>query len=179
MRPSYYKDSIIFFGIVIPGLIALLLCGGAWYAKSTVGDSLLRKSQVLASQKQTQTEIAQLEKTIAPQREFAQSWDNLVGIDLPTALNEELLDISQRIPAREFTLVSTNRVNSKTGLASVAKTNNTQAQFAFRGTYRGIQKGFLVLETRFPQLQVNDLKIDVNRQNNNLNVQASYGAWTK
>lgn len=179
MRQSFYKDSIVFFGFVIPGLIALALCGGAWYAKSSVSGSLQQKSQTLAEQKKTQAEITQLEKQIAPKRDLAQSWDQLISKDLPTSLNDELPAILQSIPPREFSFVSTTQVNSKAGLATVAKQPVSQTQLAFRGTYRGLQKGLLELETKLPHLQVGSLTIDSNKQSNNLNVTVVYGAWTK
>jgi hypothetical protein len=49
---------------------------------------------------------------------------------------------------------------------------------SFRGTYRSVQRAFLALETRMPQLQLQELRITPNvNQPSMHNVQVSYTAW--
>ena len=51
----------------------------------------------------------------------------------------------------------------------------------FRGTFRTMQRAFLELESRMPQLQLQELRIDPspNQQNQAplLNFQVNYTAW--
>ena len=49
---------------------------------------------------------------------------------------------------------------------------------AFRGTFRTMQRAFLELETRMPQLQLQELRIDPSSsQSSLLNFQVIYTAW--
>jgi hypothetical protein len=49
---------------------------------------------------------------------------------------------------------------------------------AFRGTYRTLQRAFLALETRMPQLQLQELRLEPNAtQSSLINLQVTYTAW--
>jgi hypothetical protein len=53
-------------------------------------------------------------------------------------------------------------------------------KLAFRGTFRSVLKAFLELESRMPQLQLQDLKIDPSTSaSSSLNFQVTYTAWEK
>ena len=55
---------------------------------------------------------------------------------------------------------------------------SSQIRIAFRGTFRTMQRAFLELETRMPQLQLQDLKIDPSSSGSALlNFQVTYTAW--
>jgi hypothetical protein len=49
---------------------------------------------------------------------------------------------------------------------------------AYRGTFRTLQRAFLALETRMPQLQLQEFKIEPNStQASLLNLQVTYTSW--
>ena len=62
--------------------------------------------------------------------------------------------------------------------SQLAQETASQLRIAFRGTFRTMQRAFLELETRMPQLQLQELKIDPSStQSSLLNIQVNYTAW--
>ena len=69
-------------------------------------------------------------------------------------------------------------MNAPGGFASVSAQKSSQIRLGFRGTYRGLQRAFLELETRMPQLQLQEIKIDANSTQASMNnVDITYTAW--
>ena len=71
----------------------------------------------------------------------------------------------------------TKRRYSTTGFGSVSAQNSAPLELSFRANFRSMQRAFLELESRLPQLQLNELRIDLTPQSSNLNFQVTYTAW--
>ena len=89
-----------------------------------------------------------------------------------------LREIIERLPSKEIQQTAFERPGARGGFGSVAAQSSSQIRIAFRGTYRTLQRAFLELETRMPQLQLQDLRIDPSsNQSSLMNFQVTYTAW--
>ncbi|MFT3992169.1 MAG: hypothetical protein QM680_12245 [Luteolibacter sp.] len=177
---SMYKQSIIFFGFLLPVLLAAAVIGGLLYAKSEVESSFATKRQAYAGYSMSYNASNQLEKQITEKRPHLARWmENIAKQNESIAsVNTRVSEISSKLPSKEFQLTASERNESKSGLATATSQNSSQIRLAFRGTYRSVQKAFLSLETQMPQLQLQELKIDPSQnQASLLNVQVSYTSW--
>jgi hypothetical protein len=82
------------------------------------------------------------------------------------------------LPNKEIQQTAFEPTSTKSGFGAVSAQSSSQLRIAFRGTYRTMQRAFLELETRMPQLQLQELRIDPSsNQSSLLNFQVSYTAW--
>ncbi|OYV06243.1 MAG: hypothetical protein CFE26_07330, partial [Verrucomicrobiales bacterium VVV1] len=86
--------------------------------------------------------------------------------------------IQEKLPAKEFQPTAFEPLNTPGGFGSVSAQRSAQIRLGFRGTYRTVQRAFLALETQMPQLQLQELKIDLStNQSAHLNFDVTYTAW--
>ena len=91
-----------------------------------------------------------------------------------------LREISSSLPSKEFQQTAFERPSGSGGFGSASAQKSSQLRIAFRGTFRTMQRAFLELETRMPQLQLQDLKMDPSStQSSLMNFQVTYTAWEK
>lgn len=175
-----YRNSIIIFGLVIPTLLIIAVVGVSFVIKGNLTASFDNKMANFKTFQQGQKAGQAIEKEVTLQRQHLGRWDHLVKQDTASAVTSKLREISENLPSKEFQQTAFERSGSKGSLAGSAAQNSSQIRIAFRGTYRTMQRAFLELETRMPQLQLEELKIDPsNSLTSLLNFQVSYTAWEK
>jgi hypothetical protein len=176
----HYRNSIVIFGIIIPTVLIIGLVAVSFVAKSHLADSFENKLTNFKTFQQGQKAGQAIEKEVTLQRQHLERWDNLVKQDTASAVTSQLREISEHLPSKEIQQTAFERAGAKGVLAGNAAQKSSQIRIAFRGTYRTMQRAFLELETRMPQLQLEDLKIDPsNSLTSLLNFQVSYTAWEK
>ena len=84
----------------------------------------------------------------------------------------------EKLPGKEIQQTAFERPSGSGGFGSASAQNSSQIRIAFRGTFRTLQQAFLQLETRMPQLQLQEFRMDPNStQSSLLNFQVTYTAW--
>lgn len=175
-----YRNSIIVFGIVIPTVLIAALVGASFVVKGKLAASFENKMANFKTFQQGQKAGQAIEREVTLQRQHLSRWDSLVTQDTASAVTSQLREISDHLPSKEIQQTAFERSGAKGGLAGSAVQNSSQIRIAFRGTYRTMQKAFLELETRMPQLQLEELKIDPSSNLTSLlNFQVTYTAWEK
>jgi hypothetical protein len=157
---NLYRQPIIVFGIILPIVAAAAVVGLGHMAKSRMEASLALNE---ANYKAYQTDFLQsmkIEGQVASRQQHMKRWENQLSQETASAVTTCLREISEHLPKKEFQQTAFDPSNSKGGLGSSAAQNSSQLRVAFRGSFRTMQRAFLELETRMPQLQLQDLKID-------------------
>jgi len=173
-----YKQPIIFFGLILPLLAAVALISAVLYGKSEVEASFNEKSQHYAGFEMTTKAAMGLEKAVSQKRAHMERWQNGLSQESLSEVNKQWKTISATLPNKEIQLSAYDKTAGSTGLGGVSAQKSSQVRLAFRGTYRTMQKAFLDLESRMPQLQLQELKIDPSQnQSSLLNLQVTYTAW--
>lgn len=174
----FYRQSIIIFGIVIPVLLAALLVGGGFMAKSKVVKSFADKESNYRIFTQGNADALGIEKQIISQRPHLDRWNAQLSGETASSVATNLREISDKLPAKEIQQTSFERPTGGGSFGSASAQNSSQIRIAFRGTFRTLQDAFLQLETRMPQLQLQELRMDPNpTQPSLLNLQVTYTAW--
>jgi hypothetical protein len=174
----YYRQSILFFGLIVPLLIAGLVAGVAFYARHSVTESFVAKERQYKLYEQNKRNADVLDKDLSNKRDSVARWKSLLAEETKSQVNNHLRKMQDSSFGKEFQQTSTESLNASGGFASVSAQKSSQIRLGFRGTYRGLQRAFLELETRMPQLQLQEIKIDANSTQASMNnVDITYTAW--
>lgn len=174
----HYRQSILLFGLILPLVLAGLIVGGAFYARQSVAQSYGAKEKQFKLYEQNKRGAEALEKELTVKREYVKQWKSLLAEETKSQVNNHIRKIQDSPLGKEFQQTSTDSLNMPGGFASVSAQKSSQIRLGFRGTYRALQRAFLELETRMPQLQMQELKIDANASQASMNnVDITYTAW--
>lgn len=173
-----YQQPVILFGLVIPTLLAIAVFSASMMIRGKVETKLDEKIGKYAQLQQTRRAVKEIESIVSTDREHLARWENQLSEETASVVTTNMRAISERLPGREFQQTSFERPTGTAGFGSASAQKSSQIRLSFRGTYRSIQHAFLELETRMPQLQLQELRISPNvNQPSMHNVQVSYTAW--
>ena len=173
-----YRKPIIVFGIVLPVVAAGVLVGIFYTLQSKMAISFEDKLKTYRTFEMERKSGQDIEKQVISQREHIERWSSQMSQETASTVTTNLREISEHLPSKEIQQTSFERPSGKLGFGSVAAQNSSQIRIAFRGTFRTMQKAFLELETRMPQLQLQSLRIDPNvGVSSLLKFEVSYTAW--
>lgn len=180
---NYYRQSIALFGIALPSLAIAMALIAVWSLRSHMVNSFTKKQSLFEAYQADYNKAMSVEANIARQRPHVQRWTQIISEEAASSVNNHLRTISEKLPAKEFQKTAFERSAGKGGLGTNAAQNSSQLRIIFRGTYRTMQRAFLELESRMPQLQLQDMRIEPNQNPQNpsplLNFQVTYTAWEK
>ena len=174
-----YKQPILLFGIVVPLLICGLIIGACAFVRSKINTSFDNKVAHYSGYENSRMGALGLEAKISRQRADLERWDEQLSEETFSSVTNNLRSIAETLPSKEFQQTATERLSQSDGFGKITAQKSSGLKFNFRGTYRTVQKAFLELETRMPNLQLQDLKIDPNSVTDSslLNFQVTYTAW--
>lgn len=175
---KYYQQTVILFGLVIPALLAVAVVAVCYVMQGKVTASLEEKVGNYAQLQQSGRAARELELIVSVERENLERWNRQMSQETASTVAANLRSISERIPDKEFTQTSFERPTGAAGFGTASAQKSSQIRLSFRGTYRSVQRAFLELETRMPQLQLQELRITPNSNQPSMhNVNVSYTAW--
>ena len=173
-----YRQPIAFFGIIIPIIVAVVMVGVFYAIQSEIAASFDNKLKNYKAFEMGQKSGQMIEKQVISQREHMERWNRQMSEETASMVTTNLREISEQLPSKEIQQTSFERPTGKGGFGSVTAQKSSQIRIAFRGTFRTMQRAFLELETRMPQLQLQSLKIDPNPGVSALlKFEVGYTAW--
>lgn len=177
---NIYRQSIILFGIVIPIILGIIVVVAGYTLKSKMFDSYQSKIQDYQTHQKAENASREVESKIIKERKHLERWTEQLSQETSSVVGTNLRAIYEKLPKNEITQTSFERPQSEAGFGQASAQNSTHIRIAFRGTYRTLQKAFLELETRMPQLQLEEFKMEpINTSNSLMNFQVTYTAWEK
>lgn len=175
----YYRKSIAIFAIVVPAVLTIAVIGGGMSIKSKMAAGFETR---LASYKEYETgrlSALELETHVNKQRPLLEQWEAMLKQETASTVTSNLRQITEHLPAKEIQQTAFEPLD-KGGFGTASAQKSSQLRIALRGTFRTMQRALHELETRMPQLQLQDLKIDTAAtQASLLNFQVTYTAWEK
>ena len=176
MNP-YYKESVFFFGVIIPLLVVVSVFVIMLRYKGKLEDSYrLKKSAYVEIQKIEKQRLA-LESKVATQDPHMKRWMALFDKPTASSVNGFLTQVQKKFAGEEFQQIAFRRGNSSGGIGGASAQPSIQIQLGFRGTYSALQNAFVELETSMPQLQLDSMKVTPNVNRKVLNADLVYTAW--
>lgn len=174
-----YRQPIILFGIVVPIVVAAVIGGVGSMMKSKMEASFANKQATFKTYEMGRRAALEIESEVIRQRPHLDRWSEQLAEETASTVTTNLREITSKLPPKEIQL-SAFDPSSSGGFGAVSAQKSSQVRIALRGTYRTMQRAFLELETRMPQLQLQDLKMSPNTsQASLLNFEVSYTAWEK
>jgi hypothetical protein len=175
----FYRQPIILFGIVLPILLAAVVIGVGSLLKSKMTASFENKKRNYQTYEQGRIAALEIESQVTRGRQHIDRWNAHLSQETASAVATNLREISEKLPSKEIQQTAFERPSSGTaGFGSASAQKSSQIRIAFRGTFRTLQRAFLDLETRMPQLQLQDLRMDPSSSQSSLiNLQVTYTAW--
>lgn len=175
---NLYRQSIILFGIVIPVLIAGGIVGAGFFLKSKMVTSYNNKQENYKKYEQGRIAGLEIEAQVTRQRQHLDRWKEQLSEETASSVATKLRSIMEHLPNKEIQQTAFERPGASGGFSSASAQTSSQIRIAFRGTYRTLQRAFLELETKMPQLQLQELKMDPSSSQSSLmNLQVTYTAW--
>jgi hypothetical protein len=173
-----YRQSIILFGIVAPILGAAAIVTVGFMVRSHMTESFDNKQKNFKIYEQSRMSGLEIEAQVTRQRQHMERWSKLLSEETASAVASHMRQICEHLPSKEIQQTAFERPGANGGFGTVSAQNSSQIRMAFRGTFRSIQKAFLELETRMPQLQLQELKMEPSStQASVINFQVTYTAW--
>lgn len=172
-----YRQTIILFGIVLPLIVTAVIVGVCFVIQSNMADSFATKQTNYKASEMGRRAAHEVETQVTSQRPHLQRWATQLSQETASTATTHLREISGHLPGKEIQQTAFEPGPSS-GFGTISAQKSSQLRIAFRGTYRTLQRAFLELETRMPQLQLQELKIDPSStQSSLLNLQVTYTAW--
>jgi hypothetical protein len=173
-----YRQPIALFGLVLPVIAAAAVVGTGFMLKGRMVASFDHKQKNYKAYEINRMAGLQIESQVVQQATHTGRWTALLADETASAVTTNLRAISENLPGKEIQQTAFERPSGSGGFGSISAQNSSQIRIAFRGTFRTMQRAFLELETRMPQLQLQELRIDPsNTQSTLLNYQVTYTAW--
>jgi hypothetical protein len=179
---NLYRQAITLFGIVVPVIIALLVVGGFYYLRSEMTASFNNKKQNFKLYEQNRQASLTIEAQVKQSRQHLDRWNEALSQETASIVTTNMREIFAKLPTKEIQQTSFERTNAGGGFGAVSAQKSSQIRIALRGTYRTLQQALAELETRMPQLQLMELRMDPStnpstNQANQINFQATYTVW--
>jgi hypothetical protein len=173
-----YRQTIALFGIVLPVAVAAGIVGIGYVLKSKMTASYENKQAKYQAYEKGRVAGLEIESQVIRQREHINRWNSLLAQETASTFTTTFRGIAEHLPAKEIQQTSFDPTTAKGGFGGASAQKSSQLRIAFRGTFRTMQRAFLELETKMPQLQLQELKIDPSStQSSLLNFQVIYTAW--
>jgi uncharacterized coiled-coil protein SlyX len=175
-----YRQPIIVFGVVLPIVLAAVIVGGCFMFKSKMEVSYQNKQVKYKTSEMGRIAGLEIESQVSRQHQHIERWNQQLAEETASTVTSNIREIAEHLPKKEFQQTAFDPSSTKGGFGAVSAQKSSQLRIAFRGSFRTMQRAFLELETRMPQLQLQDLRIDPSTsQSSLLNFQVSYTAWEK
>ncbi len=176
----YYRQSIVLFGFVVPLVICAAVIGGGSVLKSKAAASFAEKQSLYKNSENDRLGALRIESQISKKRPHMEHWISQLEKETANSITSHLKHIGDALPAKEFQQTAVEYPTGSTGFAAASAQKSSQVRLAFRGTFRSVQQALATLESRMPQLQLQELKIDPSSSSSSsLNFQVTYTAWEK
>ena len=174
---NLYRQAIALFGFALPIILCLVVFGGAVLTKSKIQTSFEAKRSQFKGFRQNTLQALALEAEINNKREHFAQWESLLARETASSVTSTLRKIEDSLPSKEFQLTEQETPTARGGFAAASAQQSAQVRLGFRATYRSMQRALLELETRMPQLQLQELRMDPSSSSNSLNFRITYTAW--
>ena len=173
-----YRQPIIIFGVILPVLIAAAFVGAGSMLKSKLTASFNIKADTHKAFLITRQQFRSIETHVIDQRVHLERWKQQLSEETSSTVASNLREISAKLPSKEIQQTAFERPSGSGGFGAASAQKSSQIRIAFRGTYRTLQSAFFGLETRMPQLQLQDIKIEpIPSHPSLMNLQVTYTAW--
>ncbi len=176
---SYYKNAIIVFGIVVPLLCIVILGGISLFIASAVKKEHVLKSQVFKTAKQEELKMDKMQGDVAKNDQYLKNWRENINNETRGSFLAHWKEAENKFSGKDFSRSPANWINYSEGLGKGISQPASQVEMKFTGTYRAMQLALMEIETKLPQLQLDNFAMTPDYDAGKLNFSTTFTVWTK
>lgn len=184
MKLSPHRQAILFFGILLPGLLLAGACFAAYTGHAKLKSSHQEKVADLKHYQTTKTGVDQLEAFLAAEsrRDKIDYWNSKLETDVVQSLSANLERLLAKHEPEVLRQTEMGQMAGVGGIASKLKHPHTRMKLTFEGGFKPMQLLLAELETEMPQLVLESLSITpmpatANREKGTLQFAVVYVCW--
>jgi len=177
---SKFRLGIICFGLVLPFLGLAILSGILLSQKTKLERTFDERKAQNAKNEQLLKSTKIVEKQLAAYDGKDELWRKLVDESDVSSLNRTLKEISNSFEDRRtFNQTDFQFDNNDKGIGAASAQPSFSFSMTLNGTYSSIQSGLLALESKMPHLSLNTMALAQQEDNQLLEAQLTYSAWSR
>ena len=173
----HYIQSIGTFSIALPLIAALALTGIISFAKSSLLGDFSQSQQIYKTEQTQIAALSKLEITHKTQQSQLEQWNKLLTGDSYNEVNKQLrIAITNNNKTKTLQLIDQKSVTRPSYAVDAPR---SACEFVLEGSFTEIQRCTTELECKMPNLMVNTMSIQPQRNSNLLNLKLNYTIWEK
>ncbi len=179
-----YKQTIIIFGIVIPGAALLIVLAVIWVMLGKFDAERVAKEDALEKAKASSLRERALAAKLEPGKGQMEYWDDVFRKDTIQSFNQSLDKIMGRFDGDQLSLAAAKRPSGSSNIAQETEAKASLFQLTFEGGYGPMQELLAELEARMPQLVLEAMTVSPGKHTGKgyqrrLKFEVTYMAWEK
>lgn len=158
---SKYTQPILLFGIILPGIVALVLLGVVLSGRGKMSMKKETKDELFENFKQASEALASVESELKVEGRMDQMeyWDAQLKKEFVQSLTQNLNEIGEQFTEDQLIRTELSRPTSRSPLAASTENPHSRFKISFEGGFGPMQVALAELEMRMPQIVLENLDI--------------------
>lgn len=177
MNPRY-KSGILVFGAIAPLFVIVVIFGVLFSQKAKIGKEYKKREAIYVANKRAEKTAAGVKTQLDTYQKRKVHWDNLLKRSDVGSVTALLKEISAQYNGTEkFRQNDFKYVNREVGIGAASKQPSVTYNISLSGTYQALQESLLALESKMPNLSLNSIDIEPQKNGQLLEAELTYSAW--
>ena len=173
-----YQKAVGLFGLAIPLFFLVLLISAVLVGKGRVDDTYRLRQQAFDQDLNTRRQIAQLENKMHSEKERLNAWQKMLAAENRSSFTDHWKRASRSFKGKEFQSSLPVWKSQSAGLGKGVKQPASQVTMSFDATFRAMQIALMEMETSLPQMQLDSMSMNPNKEGRTMNFQTTFTLWT-
>ncbi|MEC5127945.1 hypothetical protein VSU19_14360 [Verrucomicrobiales bacterium BCK34] len=182
---SKHREAILFFGVIIPGILLGIVLGGTLYARSKITREYQVKTEALEKYIQAKTVANEFEAKLSlnNRREKMAYWNSKLEEDFIQSMSQNLNKILAKYDSEMLQQTQMGQAGGGGSIAGMVKSPLSRIEMTFKGSFKPMQLLLAEIEDEMPHLILESLSISPNLaeedSNGSLIFNVTYAHWEK
>ena len=178
-----HTESILVFGVILPGVILIALLGGVLFGRAKLHASTDAKLELYRDYEQSVASLQSAEGDFAGRKDNLKLWQDSIEKELIQTLTANLRLAMEEYTDDQLRQIELSRPQSTSPFAGSTENHYDRFLVSFEGGFGPMQRTLAELETRMPQLTLESLNVGPSAQAANdpgprkLKFVATYLSW--
>lgn len=175
---SIYRKAIAVHGLGVLLIAFLFLIGGACYGLHRVR-SVRRDIQSTAEQaRQLTLELESARAKLCGRKERMAVWEQCLHGEVMQQMSRVLQEIMEAYREDELKQIALGRPSRRSSLAGSTEHSHSRLEVVFEGGYGPMQEVLAQLESRMPNLVLEELSVEPNKNATSLSFRVVFTCWS-
>lgn len=175
---SIYKKAIAIHGLFVLCIAVLFLIGGAWYGLHRVRTVRRDIQKTAEESRQLGVELEVARAKLQGRVENMQAWDKCLHGEVVQLVTKALQEVMEPYQENELKQIALGRPTNRSGLGGSTENSYSRFEVVFEGGFGPMQEVLAQLETRMPNLVLEELLIEPSRNATVLSFRAIFTCWS-